>query len=276
MPPRITTCTSMGITTHPNARRPGGLFRRHPERLQEPVEGVVVDLPDALSYGFYELVVTRKPGSPAGKALEIYTGGSSYFIGATLMPRRLPLGKLHHGACRCGKRFRGRRDQSAVVERRAQESYSSQGPTNDGRTKPDISGPDGVSSNAYGGTSPEPRPPRPTCRCRGPGLVTPSGHGSRDVQDMLESWAYDIGTPGQDNLYGRGRLVLITHHLSLYKYGSGTIFISPNGTTCGSSCSSTSVVYPPGIKCHAHGNPGLRLHLCRLEWVCRLYGDRPL
>ena len=41
----------------------------------------------------------------------------------------------------------------AYWETGPQESFSSQGPTNDGRIKPDISGPDGVSRYAGGGVA---------------------------------------------------------------------------------------------------------------------------
>lgn len=123
---------------------------------QPPVEGIVVDLPDDQPYQFYELVVLRKPGSPAGKELEIYLGGNSVIIGAT--PYEAPIatsaGSIMEPA-----------DAASVFAVGAinhtqwnwgpQESYSSQGPTNawagsTARVKPDISGPDGVGTNTYG------------------------------------------------------------------------------------------------------------------------------
>lgn len=47
-----------------------------------------------------------------------------------------------------------------------------------------------------------------------------------------------MGDPGKDNLYGWGRLRLITYTLSTYRsgWGSGTISSTPSGINCGSSC----------------------------------------
>ena len=97
------------------------------------------------------------------------------------------------------------------------ESFSSQGPTIDGRTKPDISGPDQVSSATYGST--------PTCdeghgfwgtsasaphvagaaalaKGRSPSLTVGS------LQAYLETNALDLGVPGDDPIYGSGMLHL--------------------------------------------------------------------
>ena len=93
-----------------------------------------------------------------------------------------------------------------------QESYSSQGPTNDGRIKPDISGPDGVTRYAYGGVG----------RGYGTSYATPHVAGAASLllskypdctaaqlQSTLESWAIDMGTSDKDNIYGSGRLNLL-------------------------------------------------------------------
>jgi len=93
-----------------------------------------------------------------------------------------------------------------------QESYSSQGPTNDGRIKPDISGPDGVTRYAYGGVG----------RGYGTSYATPHVAGAASLllskypdctaaqlQSTLESWAIDMGISDKDNVYGAGRLNLL-------------------------------------------------------------------
>ncbi len=93
-----------------------------------------------------------------------------------------------------------------------QEKYSSQGPTNDGRIKPDISGPDGVTRYAYGGVG----------RGYGTSYATPHVAGAASLllskypdcrvaqlQSTLESWAIDMGTSDKDNVYGAGRLNLL-------------------------------------------------------------------
>ncbi|MBN2198718.1 MAG: S8 family serine peptidase [Candidatus Aminicenantes bacterium] len=88
-------------------------------------------------------------------------------------------------------------------------SYSSLGPTHDGRIKPDFCAPSGVSTATYGtrnfyGTS--------TC---GPhmagGLALMKGmtpYSWSQVRTILEERAVDKGDPGKDNRYGIGRLNL--------------------------------------------------------------------
>jgi len=93
-----------------------------------------------------------------------------------------------------------------------QETYSSQGPTNDGRIKPDISGPDGVKRYAGGAAG----------RGWGTSYAAPHLAGAASLllskypdctaaqlQSILESWAIDMGVQGKDNIYGSGRLNLL-------------------------------------------------------------------
>ena len=92
-----------------------------------------------------------------------------------------------------------------------QESYSSQGPTNDGRIKPNISGPDGVSvytrvvGPSYGTSFASPHV------AGGASLLLSKypGFTAAELQSALESWAIDMGLPGKDNIYGWGRLNLL-------------------------------------------------------------------
>ena len=89
-----------------------------------------------------------------------------------------------------------------------QEDYSSQGPTTDGRTKPDISGPTNVAtftSGRQGGTSgatPHVAGAASLLLSRYPGLA------SDEIQAILERCAVDMGSPGKDSIYGSGRLNL--------------------------------------------------------------------
>lgn len=88
------------------------------------------------------------------------------------------------------------------------EPYSSRGPTNDGRIKPDVTAPDGVSTYTYGtrnfyGTSssaPHVAGAAALLLAAKPSLT------ANQLQAYLESTAVDRGALGKDNLYGAGRL----------------------------------------------------------------------
>ncbi len=88
------------------------------------------------------------------------------------------------------------------------EPFSSQGPTSDGKVKPDIVGPDGVSNATFGsffGTSSS------TAHVAGAAALVwqlNSCLSRADVQSFLEGRAVGLGAPGKDNIYGSGRLNL--------------------------------------------------------------------
>lgn len=90
------------------------------------------------------------------------------------------------------------------------ESYSSQGPTNDGRLKPDLSAPSVVSVESYG-----------TEGFNGTSAATPHVAGAAalilsaapnftvdQVKNYLFTHAVDLGDSGPDNKFGNGRLYL--------------------------------------------------------------------
>ncbi len=88
--------------------------------------------------------------------------------------------------------------------------YSSQGPSNDDRLKPDLSAPAGVSSVTYApdvfnGTSAS------TPHVAGAAALVWSAfpdYSAGQVRDHLQTHALDLGSPGPDNEYGHGRLRL--------------------------------------------------------------------
>jgi hypothetical protein len=89
------------------------------------------------------------------------------------------------------------------------EAFSSQGPTSDGRVKPDLAAPDGVNSVTYAGAF------------YGTSASTPHVAGAcalikskigifnwDNIYDILSARAIDYGPTGKDNKYGYGRLSL--------------------------------------------------------------------
>lgn len=90
------------------------------------------------------------------------------------------------------------------------ESFSSRGPTVDGRIKPDLVAPDRVSTVSYGvtgfwGTSAA--APHAAAAAALVREVWP-GFGTAEVQAELEARATDLGDPGKDNMFGAGKLDL--------------------------------------------------------------------
>jgi len=89
-----------------------------------------------------------------------------------------------------------------------QESFSSQGPTNDGRIKPDLSAPDGVSNFTYGGfygtsaSAPHVAGAVALIYSRNPSY-TPT-----NVEQKLFNDADDLGAFGKDNIFGYGKLAV--------------------------------------------------------------------
>jgi pSer/pThr/pTyr-binding forkhead associated (FHA) protein/subtilisin family serine protease len=106
-------------------------------------------------------------------------------------------------------------------------SYSSRGPTTDGRLKPDISAPAGVSGATYGsgmfdGTS------AAAPHVAGAAALVWSAFPELDrstVANYLTTHALDLGPPGPDNGYGHGRLQLPP----LAEEGTESTFPSPTG-----------------------------------------------
>ena len=89
------------------------------------------------------------------------------------------------------------------------EIFSSRGPTNDGRIKPEFTAPDGIASAAYGasffGTS------AAAPHVAGAASLVMGAYPSYSVTDtvaLLTQRAVDLGPPGQDNLHGHGRVSL--------------------------------------------------------------------
>ncbi len=104
------------------------------------------------------------------------------------------------------------------------ESFSSQGPTKDGRVKPDLVAPDGVSTATYGTTAFYGTSASAPAVAGAAALVKeryPS-YTPAQIQTFLEDRAVELGDAGKDNLYGSGRL-----HLG----ASGIIVVTTDNAT---------------------------------------------
>lgn len=97
------------------------------------------------------------------------------------------------------------------------ESFSSRGPTIDGRVKPDLTGPDWVSSFAYGpfggcgGTTGFAGTSAATPHVAGAAALVKGlnpSFGPNELQAYLEARAIDLGVPGRDTSFGLGRVTL--------------------------------------------------------------------
>jgi hypothetical protein len=106
-----------------------------------------------------------------------------------------------------------------------QEYFSSQGPTTDGRTKPDVAAPDNCISHAYGywkGTSLSSPHAAGVCaliKSRYP------GYSNSDIRNYLYTdCATDLGTAGKDNIYGWGKIEMPDFALTVTSPNGGENF----------------------------------------------------
>ncbi|MBD3320367.1 MAG: S8 family serine peptidase, partial [Chitinivibrionales bacterium] len=98
------------------------------------------------------------------------------------------------------------------------EPYSSHGPANDGRAKPDITAPDKTSSLTYGseGSAGTSFSSPTTAGAAALVLQQNSGFSVDGVGYWLTRWARDEGAGGPDSVFGAGLLVVDTVPSSLY------------------------------------------------------------
>ncbi len=106
-----------------------------------------------------------------------------------------------------------------------QEDFSSQGPTTDGRTKPDVAAPDNCNSYAYGywyGTSLSSPHTAGVCallKSRFP------GYSNTEIRDYLyTNCTVDLGTLGKDNIYGWGKVEMPDISLTVTSPNGGEDF----------------------------------------------------
>lgn len=86
------------------------------------------------------------------------------------------------------------------------EYFSSHGPTNDGRPKPDITAPDGTSSLAYGASYGTSFSSPTTAGAAALMLSVDPSFSPVELGDTLRAMAIDIGIAGPDSVHGAGKL----------------------------------------------------------------------
>ena len=169
---------------------------------QEPTEKITYTPP---GYGTYNIMILNA-GASGNEELKIVTEryDLQYRDAAhSILPPADAAGVISAGAI-----------NQANWETGPQEDFSSQGPTNDGRIKPDISGPDGVSRYAGGGVGRGYGTSYAAPHVAGAASLLLSRYSSltpAEIQLTLENWAVDMGEQGKDNIYGSGRLNLSVH-----------------------------------------------------------------
>ncbi len=184
---------------------------------QPPTEKIVYRAP---AYGTYSIRIFNFSAS-GNEELKLFTFDYDLWFrnaASSLWPPADAVGVIGVGAV----------DQ-ANWQTGPQENYSSQGPTNDGRIKPDISGPDGVMRYASVGIS----------RGYGTSYAAPHVAGAAslllsrfpnrtaaELRSILEEWAVDIGQQGKDNIYGSGLLDLRLSGFPVLSWTGETDYLS--------------------------------------------------
>ncbi len=161
-----------------------------------PIEAICIDNPSSVKYG---VRVEKKSGIDKEFQLySFYQDFNIYIEAGSLMAPADAKGVFTVGAIAYSNWASG-----------PQEDFSSQGPTQDGRIKPDISGVDNNENFTYGrfpGTSSS-----SPCIAGAAALVWNAYAFSgtpETVRDYITDYAVDMGTPGKDNIYGWGRVKL--------------------------------------------------------------------
>lgn len=161
---------------------------------QEPIEDISYSVP---ANGTYYLKIYKNPAA-SNRRLEVYS------LSHTLTPA-IASSSLLSPADADGAIAVGAIDYSDWTTG-PQETSSSRGPTNDGRIKPDICGPDGILNYTFGrfsGTS------AATPHVSGAAALILDRYPTYNVSQLWEcltATAIDMGSSGKDNIYGHGRL----------------------------------------------------------------------
>ena len=158
-----------------------------------PVEEISLQAPYT---GPYRIVVKQVKATQAVRF-------NLFAVGFQLTPR-VAAGSLVEPAISSNAMTAG----AAFWQTQKLETFSSQGPTLDGRTKPDITGVDGVNNVTFGhfygtsATAPETAGAAALVKQAFP------NYGPDQIQQYLEQHAEHLGSPGKNDQYGAGLLAL--------------------------------------------------------------------
>lgn len=170
-------------------------FRAGP-RNSWPLEALIADIPKD---GTYELKIERTRGNKANRLSLLLSSGArpQYIVpegSAGLTEPEMSRFVISVGATDLRNRL---------------EPFSSQGPTPDGRIKPDLVAPDGVITRTFRPTFSGTSASSP--HVAGAAALVKSAFpnfGPDEIQAFLEERAEDLGPPGKDGQFGAGLLTL--------------------------------------------------------------------
>jgi Subtilase family/Bacterial TSP3 repeat len=171
-------------------------------RYNDPYE--VVSFPYQASRAPYNIQVLRVSGSSSGLDVTLFSVNHNLEHAVPASSQLDPANA--HGAFSVG----AINQANWLNASPAIESYSGQGPTTDGRLKPDLIAPDGTTSLTYGvrssfGTSFA----SPTVAGAAALLLEETGSlTASQLASQLQSGAVDIGAAGTDTVFGAGKLQL--------------------------------------------------------------------
>ena len=195
---------------------------------QKPVESIYYIAP---SSGIYYLWV-RKWSATTNHKFHIYS--RSHILSPSVASSSLLSPSDAAGALTVGAINQQNWSTGAIA------SYSSQGPTNDGRTKPDITGPDGVATYTYGSSFTGTSAASPHVAGAAALILSRNPtYSAEDLGNALFRWATGAWTVGKGNVFGYGRLSLPCsldispqNHLFNSQSITDTLSISESSNSC--------------------------------------------
>jgi subtilisin family serine protease len=182
---------------------------------QEPIEDISYSVP-ADGAGIYDLRI-QKISATSNHLLEVYS------LNHDLSPA-IASSSLLSPADADGAMAVGAIDNSDWTTG-PQETSSSRGPTNDGRIKPDICGPDGILNYTFGRFSGTSAASPHVAGAAALILDKYPGYSVLQLWECLTASAIDMGSSGKDNIYGHGRLNLSSCS-AIISSGGGGCFIA--------------------------------------------------